>query len=480
MTQAVSLLVAEWQTASPDPADPVGRKLLGLSLAGDPSARALADELARRGMLEVLELGSGLRIRTTSYVGRVQLGPLRLTIRPKLPGPALLTLLRYAYGLRDLRLVGVVDVHPGEMVFPDLLIHQLVAEVSELVSRGLHRKYVRQRAELSSPRGRIDFASLARRGCPASPAVPCWHNPRLTDCLINQVLLAGLRVAEGLAQDAVLRDRVRRVATILADEVTPVPLNRETFRRVRLQMDRLTRSYLPALTLVEMLVSGCGLSTDPEPPHTPSPDLPQLPGHLFDMNHFFQVLVTRFLSENLVGYAVRSEHRVKGMFRYVPGYEAPGRGIAEPRPDIVIMPLDAPFAASGTPSVSSTVRVQPDELARRPLAVLDAKYRDLWQNPVPTDMLYQVAMYALSHPGGMAAIIYPTLSPAAREVRIEVRDPVSGSRKAEVALRPLRIDYLAELIQHAASTAARRRREAYARYIAFSAEIVPHAAALAP
>lgn len=477
MTKAVSLLVAEWQTASPDPADPVGRELVGLSLAGDPFARDLADELTRRGMLEVLELASGLRVRTTSYVGRVQLGPLRLTIRPKIPGPALLTLLRYAYGLRDLRLAGIVDVPPGEMIFPDLLIHQLVAEVSELISRGLHRKYIGQRAELPSPRGRIDFAGLARRGRPASPALPCLYNPRLTDCLINQVLLAGLRVAEGLAQDPSLRDRVRRVVAMLADEVAPVLLNRETFRRVHLQIDRLTRPYRPALTLVEILFSGRGLSAEPEQHHPRSPDLLQLPGHLFDMNRFFQALVTRFLSENLVGYAVRPEYRLKGMLSYVRGYEAPGRGIPEPRPDIVITRLGVSLACPNAlrPSESS-----PASLQARALAVLDAKYRDLWQNPLPADMLYQVAMYALSQPGGRAAIIYPTPSPAAREVRIEVRDPLSGSRKAEVALRPLRIDYLAELIQQPASAAAQRRREAYARYIAFSAETVVHAIAPAP
>lgn len=125
------------------------------------------------------------------------------------------------------------------MIFPDLPIHQLVTEVSELISRGLHRKYMRQRGDLPSPRGCLDLASLAREGHPTSPTLPSWHSPRLAGCLINQVVLAGLRVAERLAQDLVLRDRVRRVAAVVGAEVTPVPLNRETFRRVRVQADRL-------------------------------------------------------------------------------------------------------------------------------------------------------------------------------------------------------------------------------------------------
>lgn len=471
MTRAVSLVLTEWQTVSPDAADPLGRKLVGLSLAGDPVARDLAEKLAESGMLEVLELATGLRVRTTSYVGRVELGPLHLDIRPKIPSPALLALLRYAYGLRNLRLVGIVDLDPGQLVFPDLLIHQLVAEVSELISRGLHRKYIRQHEELATPRGRIDFASLARRARPASPALPCWHNPRVSDCLINQVLLAGLREAEILAQDDALRGRVRRFAGMLAEEVAPVRVDRETLRRVHLQMDRLTTSYRPALTLVEMLVSGCRLPAGPNPRHPRSAEFPHIPGYLFDMNRFFQVLVTRFLSENLAGYSVYPEFRVKGMLGYVPGYEALRGGIPEPRPDIVIVPLgSSPFSARERAAWEQP-RTGLETSRGRTFAVLDVKYRDLWQNPLPPHMLYQVAMYALSQPEGRAAIIYPTISTDAWEVRLEVRDPVSGSRKAEVAVRPLNVNYLAELIQQpSTSFTAQHQREAYARYVAFSTE----------
>ncbi|MBC7339284.1 MAG: restriction endonuclease [Firmicutes bacterium] len=447
---AIRLRMSEWQTAAPDPRDPLGSRLVGLNLSAHPGARRLAEELSREGILEVLELVDGLHIRTSSYVGVLRLGPLHISIEPKIPGPALLSLLRYAYGLRQLRLVGEVDITAGQLSFPDLLLHQLAAEAGELVARGLHRRYIRQHEVLPAPRGRIDFATLARRH-PAEAALPCWHHPRLADCLPNQVLLAGLQFGTTITEDVALRGNLRRVAALLADDVTPARLDRPTFRRLHLQMDRLTRSYRPALTLIEMLVEGQGLSADGEAHPL------QLPGFLFDMNRFFQGLLTRFLTENLEGYTVRPEYRLTGMLGYHPDYNPRGRASPTPRPDMLVVPATGAAGPSGSGAAATPV-------------VLDAKYRDLWENPPPRDMLYQLAMYALSMPGRSAAILYPTTCPAASEQRVEVRDPASGTRHALVDLRPVHIDYLASLIDGSATPSAvlLRRRRQYAHYLAFS------------
>ena len=189
------LAFQEWRTYTPE----VAPTLAGRDL-GDATARRLAADLAVAGRLKVLELRDGLQVETTSYVGRVRLGNLQLTIQPKLQGLPLINLLRYAYGLRDLKLFEALPQGVTGVAFHDLLIHQLAAEVSELLARGLHRRYEREEALLASPRGRINFTALAGQMGAAQAALPCAHHPRQEDTLHNRAILAGLRLGDAADQ----------------------------------------------------------------------------------------------------------------------------------------------------------------------------------------------------------------------------------------------------------------------------------------
>jgi 5-methylcytosine-specific restriction enzyme subunit McrC len=101
------------------------------------------------------------------------------------------------------------------------------------------------------------------------------------------------------------------------------------------------------------------------------------------------------------------------------------------------------------------------------VAILDAKYRDLWENPLPRDLLYQLALYAMGHEVGTSTILYPTIHPRATEARIEVRDPLHGGRRAMIALRPVVLDRLEGLVTARTTTAVLRERRAFAQIMAF-------------
>ncbi len=88
---------------------------------------------------------------------------------------------------------------------------------------------------------------------------------------------------------------------------------------------------------------------------------------------------------------------------------------------------------------------------------MDAKYRDLWEKDLPTNMLYQLVIYALSKDGGgKATILYPTLNTSAREARIEVREPAEGVSCATVILRPVNLHQMDTVF-------AKRRKPEYDR-----------------
>jgi 5-methylcytosine-specific restriction enzyme subunit McrC len=404
----------EWEQLTPAQMP----ELANFSFGNNRQAQMLAEQLARAEILEVVELRRGLSIRSTSYVGRLQLGELQITIQPKIKLNVLLTLFRYAYHLRDLHLLPDTDLDAEPDAFQDMLIEQLAAEASELIARGLYRQYRRLDEDLSAPKGKIDLQRIAKNGGVIETTIPVTHHPRLENCLINQVVLAGLYFAAPLTGDLVMRSRLRRLAGIIEANVDPISLDFHTLRRLRREMSRLTAHYEPAITLIELLLQSTGITLEDQTEKV------SLQGFLFDMNRFFERLLSRFLNENLPDFTVHDQYRLTGMMSYATEHNPRRRKAPTPRPDFVITQ------------------------GKKALAILDAKYRDLWDKALPRDMLYQLALYALSQGwNGQSTILYPTMQTDVRPQVIEIHEPILGSSTARVILQPVNLNQLTESIK---------------------------------
>lgn len=419
-----------------DRIDPVGDSpLRGVYLDPQRSVRETADRLSKTRMLEIEELRHGLRIRSFSFVGRVTLGNLEITIQPKIEGLPLLTLLRYAFGLRDLTLLNHSRFDSDSATFQDLVVAQLVAESTELVSRGLRRQYCRESADLASPRGRIDLDKIATTSEAKRTRLPCLYIPRREDWLPNQLLRAGLDLGSRIATDQSLRVQSRRLSMALSDNVSLRRLDRTAIAEWNRIKNRQTRAYEPAIALVELLMAGRGVSLERD-----ARDL-ALNGYLFDMNRFFQALLSRCLREFLTGFTVRDEHQLRRMMAYVPGRNPQRRRHPSPRPDFAIL---------------KNGKVE---------KLLDAKYRDLWNQPLPREMLYQLAIYSLSQSTQREAVIlYPAIGPAADAV-IEIRDPAMHAPPAFVTQRPVQLVQLAELIANRKGAGFRELQQVVRRWV---------------
>ncbi len=418
MTVRVEL--SEWSRLDSGDAHLKGRSL-------DRQEQAVAARLAAGDRLLVTEQRDGLAVETTSWVGRVTLGDLQITVQPKIAPDTLLALVRYAYGLRDLSLLHPSRYTTGDRLFVDLLVAQLIDEAEELLARGLHRRYAQRAEVLASPRGRLDFSGIARTAGQARIGLPCVHHPRLSDNILNRTLLAGLQHGATLASDPALRIATRRLAARLAEDVTAIPPKRLDMDAADRAISRLTLDYSPAITLIRLLLEGAGLSLSGDESHL------AVRGFLFDMNKFFQRLLSRFLQEFLpASYSLADEHRLTEVMEYAPNLNPQRRRRPTPRPDFAVLRKG------------------------KPLQFFDAKYRDLWDRSLPADMLYQLAIYAMV--GGASrtsVILYPALEASTTDQRIDVRDALGGDPRGSVILRGVDLSRMQRAIEDRDTQASR-------------------------
>jgi len=404
--------IREWEEVLPQKGNPLYHRFIE-----DEASKHTVNVLNEKGILSILELKDGLKITSNSYVGKIKIGDLQINIHPKIEGMPLYRLLKYAYGLRDLNIFDEAIHNIASFPFHDLLIYQLYAEVEDLVYRGLNKKYKKTEEDLEIPRGRIDIKKFATRSNVSSATLPCSYFERSEDNEFNRVLLAGLYLALGLTEDLSLRIRLHRLCKSMEESVSRIELNRGILLKALKSIDRLSERYQSALELINILFESQGIQLE-------DGSMPmKLNGFFFDMNMFFQSLLSKLMKENLEGYTVRDEYTLHELFAYTPGFNPQRRYAPKPRPDFAVMK------------------------GNKVICLLDAKYRDLWETKLPREMLYQLSIYAVSGIGNSTAkILYPSMSPQAKLQKIDIKNPATGNKYAEVMLQPVWLTQVAQLI----------------------------------
>lgn len=381
------------------------------------ASRETARILNEKGIVEIIELKGGLQINSNSYVGKITLDDLEINVYPKLNGIPLYKLLRYAYGLRDLKLFDLATHGISEVSFFDLLIYELYIEAEDLVRRGALKDYIRNEEKLSSPRGRIDTVRLSRQGGIISDKLPCIYFNRSEDIILNQTVFAGLKLGLELVTDNGLRLKLERLCSIFSETVNSISLNRTVLKKAKIKINRLTERYTGILEIINIIYESQGIQIED------SSISIDLHGYFFDMNTFFETLIGRLLSECREQYFVKDQFSLHDMFIYTPSHNPRGRRSSAPRPDFALM---------------KNGKVE---------KLLDAKYRDLWGKSLPRDMLYQLAVYAVSGVGDKTAtILYPALSDTSVIQKISIKNPVSSELMGFVNLQPVNLEKVANLL----------------------------------
>jgi 5-methylcytosine-specific restriction enzyme subunit McrC len=250
---------------------------------------------------------------------------------------------------------------------------------------------------LESPRGRVLIDQVIRQGGVREARFPCRHFERRADWHLNQVLRAGLEAAARLATDRDLRRRVHQILAMFGDVERLETLGAGDIDRAERDLTRLTAASRPALTIIRLLQDTLGVAFDSA--QQPS----RMPGFLFDMNIFFQRLLSRFLHDNLTSARIADELAIHNLFAYAPGANPRQRSAPTPRPDYALFR-------------GNTLH-----------GFLDAKYRDIWERSLPAEWLYQLSSYALASLDEVSVLLYASMAAEACDERMEVRQPVLWS-----------------------------------------------------
>ncbi len=313
-------------------------------------------------------------VKFNSYVGVIQIGNLVIEILPKADkkdltkeNEKLSTDKWRKVLLKMLAISGNLQVESvseallrKRATLLDLYFEMYLKEVSQILRRGLVKKYRKETSNVNALKGSIHFSKNIQKNLIHQERFNTTHQRYDYEHLINQILIKGLQVLSRLTCNESVKSKVSQLYFTFP-EIREINIDQAAFDRVNL--NRKTESYSEALKIAKMLILNY------------SPDISKgqddMLALLFDMNMLWEKYIYKKLKQGENGsYTVNYQERENF-------WET-----REIRPDLVIR--------------------QGDEIV-----VMDTKWRLAEPNKPTDDELKQMYAYNLYWGARKCILLYP-------------------------------------------------------------------------
>jgi 5-methylcytosine-specific restriction enzyme subunit McrC len=381
----------------------------------DASDLALAEKLRDGDRLTVEQVGAGIRISATSWIGVVRLSEVEVRIVPKYAGGDLgvLQMLDYARGLPALVTYDALRTLKAEgRSLVDLLGWLLAERTERIVRGGLIADYVPRTDRLRVLRGRLQVMDQVRQHFGQVDVLECAFEEHESDVVENQVVGAAMAVARRVCSDPEVLSKIGRLLPVLDEACDASSLDAASARAV-LDYNRRNEHYRPAHEIAWLFLARLGVDDLFASGRT------QAFAFLLDMNQLFEDFVTRLLGDALEpGIRVHAQRRDRSIVEN----ELTGRPYAAIIPDIL---LDR---GSGRNRIRLPV---------------DAKYKLYDVRRLDPSDVYQAFFYAYAYhapmPGQLAEptalLVYPSAEAGVRvALRVARADSTTTARIQAVGI----------------------------------------------
>lgn len=236
-------------------------------------------------------------VRFKEYVGAIQVGAITIEVVPKAGKhgdeecwqKVLLNMLKTCH-LLTAKETGVANLRLRANSVLELYFELFVAELEQLLHRGLIKKYRKKEGQQKALRGSLVFARQLSRNMVHKERFYTRHTVYDRNHLLHQVLKEALHIVQALSASPILMDRIGR---LLLDfpEVNPLRVSSGHF--AKLKLDRKSQPYRKALEIAKLLI----LNYRPDI----SAGRQDLLAIMFDMNRLWEEYVYRILKKKAGG-----------------------------------------------------------------------------------------------------------------------------------------------------------------------------------